>query len=122
MRLKPILQSNKFYIIFFILIILDVLITTKLISYKSIYNQQEDSFVGTIINIKKTDYGYSLTLNAKEKLLVYAKYKNYNIGDYVFIKGKLEKPDNNTVLNNFNYREYLYQNKIFYRFLLHNLI
>ena len=87
---------------------------TKIIRYESIYNPNDKEFIGIISGIKKTDYGYSLTLKAKEKLIVYLEDNNYNLGDLVYIKGDLEKSKNNTVLNNFNYKEYLYHNKIFY--------
>ena len=87
---------------------------TKIIRYESIYNLNDKEFIGIISGIKKTDYGYSLTLKAKEKLIFYLKDNDYNLGDLVYIKGDLEKPKNNTVLNNFNYKEYLYHNKIFY--------
>ena len=72
---------------------------TKIIRYESIYNPNDKEFIGIIYSIKKTDYGYSLTLKAKEKLIVYLKDNDLpSRGDSVTV----------------NYIEYLYHNKIFY--------
>ena len=113
-QLKPILQSKKFYFIIIIFIVFYVLVNVKLIHYNSIYNLNNKEFIGIVTKIKKTDYGYSITLKAKEKLIVYFDNFNYHLGDLIYVKGDLNIPKNNTVLNNFNYKEYLYQNKIYY--------
>ena len=113
-QLKTILQSKKFYFVIIIFTIIYVIFSTKIIHYKSLYNINTKEFIGTITKIKETDYGFSLTLKAKEKLIVYTNTNNYHLGDLVYIQGDLSKPSNNTVLNNFNYKEYLYQNKIYY--------
>ena len=113
-QLKTISQSKKFYFVIIIFIIIYVIFSTKIIHYKSLYNINTKEFIGTITKIKETDYGFSLTLKAKEKLIVYTNTNNYHLGDLVYIQGDLSKPSNNTVLNNFNYKEYLYQNKIYY--------
>ena len=114
MRLKIILQSKWFYTILIIFTIIYVFLTTNLITYKSVYSGKEQEFIGIIEKIKETDYGYTLTVKAKERLIVYSKETNFQLGDKVLIKGNLELPKNNTVLNNFNYKEYLYHQKIFY--------
>lgn len=113
-QLKNILQSNIFFIICIIITCLYTFINIKLINYKSVYKGNECEFIGQITKIKKNNYGYSIILNSKEKLILYTNKFNYNLGDVVLVKGNLEKAKNNTVFNNFNYKKYLYQNKIFY--------
>ncbi len=112
--LKNILQSKIFYFVLIIFISLYIVINIKFIEHKSIYNPNDNIFYGTITKINKTDYGYSFIINNKEKLICYINDLNYNLGDYVKLEGSLETPQNNTILNNFNYKEYLKHNNIFY--------
>ena len=112
-HLKKILQSNYIIIFLIVFIFLTYLYTIN-IKKESIYNQEETNFIGTIIKKTKTDYGYSLTIKGKEKLIIYTKKCSYNLGDLVSVKGKLELPKNNTVPNNFNYKKYLSRQNIFY--------
>ncbi len=121
-NLKTKLQSKSLFISLIIFTLLYVFINVKVIRYESIYKGYETSFVGVIQKIKETKYGYSLTINSKEKLIVYTTKCNYSIGDKVYIEGVLEEPKNNTVLNTFNYKEYLYQNKIYYTVNASNII
>ncbi len=113
-NLRTKLQSKKIWITLIIITSLYIFINVKVRCYESIYKGDEKNFVGVIEKIKETAYGYSLTLKSKEKLIVYTTKCNYSLGDMVLIEGKLEKPKNNTVLNTFNYKEYLYRNKIYY--------
>ena len=39
---------------------------------------------------------------------------NYSFGDKVYIEGELSIPNNNTIPNNFNYKDYLYHKYIYY--------
>ena len=119
--LKNILQSKRFYLIIIIFIALYIFININIIEHKSIYNLNNNTFYGTIIKINKTNYGYSFIIDNKEKLICYTTNLNYNIGDYVRLEGNLEKPLNNTVINNFNYKEYLEHNKIFYILKVKNI-
>ena len=112
-HLKKILQSN-YIIIFLIVFLFLTYVYTINVKKESIYNQEETNFIGTIIKKTKTDYGYSLTIKGKEKLIIYTKKCSYNLGDLVLVKGKLELPKNNTVPNNFNYKKYLSRQNIFY--------
>lgn len=113
-QLRIILQSKIFFLTIILFTFLYVFWNVKGIRYQSIYSINETKFVGKISKIKTTDYGYSVTLKAKEDLIVYIEELNYHLGDTVEVEGTLEIPKNNTVLGNFNYKEYLYQNKIFY--------
>ena len=113
-HLRTILQSKAFSLILIIITCLYVFINVKLINYQSIYKESDINFNGIVTHIKKTTYGYSITIKAKEKLILYTNEFNYNLGDKLYIEGELELPTNNTIPNTFNYKEYLYYNKIFY--------
>lgn len=39
---------------------------------------------------------------------------NYSFGDKVYIEGEINVPNNNTIPNNFNYKDYLYHKYIYY--------
>ena len=106
--LKIVLQFKWLVLIF--ITCLYVFINIKVINYKSIYSLNDNKFVGIIEKIKETDYGYSLTIKTPEELIVYTNNSNYQLGDKVYIEGKLEIPSNNTILNTFNYKDYLYHN------------
>ena len=69
----------------------------------------KQEFIGQVVRIKITDYGYSITVRSKEDLVVYTEEFPYQLGDTILIEGELNPPSNNTVFNNFNYKEYLYQ-------------
>ena len=113
-QLRIILQSKYFLSLLIIISCLYIITITKIIPYKSIYSENSKTFIGKVIKIKETSYGYSLTLKSQENLIIYTDNFNYNLGDTILVNGNLSKLKNNTVLNTFNYKEYLYQNKIFY--------
>lgn len=112
--LKRISQSKIIITTLIILIFLFTYLLTKTIKQESIYNIKKQQFIGVIIKKNKTDYGYSLTIKSLENLVVYIENCPYDLGDLVKITGNLEELENNTILNNFNYKEYLKRQKIFY--------
>ena len=120
-RLKILLQSKLFLVIFLLFTCLYVFITVKVIKYESKFSFNETKFIGQVMRIKITDYGYSVTVRSKEDLIVYTEEFPYQLGDTILIEGELNPPSNNTVFNNFNYKEYLYQNKIFYTISANNI-
>ena len=85
-QLKIILQSKVFYISIIIFTFLYVFISVNIIKYKSIYNQNDNKFIGEVKSYKITDYGYSLTFKSQENLIVYTKEFNYNLGDKLLIE------------------------------------
>ena len=113
-KLRIILQFKLFYIFLLLITLIIVFIVIKFQNNESIYNQNQTVFSGKIIKKTKTDYGYSIILQSKEKLLVYLKTCKYDLGDTVQIIGNLKKPTNNTILNNFNYKKYLNRQQIYY--------
>ena len=121
-KLRTILLCNYPYYIILFIALLYFLITNFFIVYKSNYDEIS-SINAKIIDITIKDYGIKLTLKNKEKLIGYLYLEkeqkeeflnNYSYGDIVYIKTEKLEINNNTVENTFNYREYLYNNKIFH--------
>ena len=121
-KLRTILLCNFPYYIILLIALLHFLITNFFIVYKSNYDEIS-SINAKIIDITIKDYGIKLTLKNKEKLIGYLYLEkeqkeeflnNYSYGDIVYIKTEKLEINNNTVENTFNYREYLYNNKIFH--------
>ena len=115
-KLKTILLTNKYGVIL-IFIILISLFVTNFITFNSKYNCDETSLEGYVINKKIKGDKLTITLNAKEKVIVnYYNDIELELNDYIKVSGKMVEPSNNTVFNTFNYKKYLYNNKIFYIF------
>ena len=86
---------------------------------KTTYKENDSTFEGNILSIKKYDTKTTFIIKEKnktEKILVnyYEKIDKINLGDKVKIKGTLKLPSKNTVPNLFNYRKYLNNNNIYY--------
>ena len=90
------------------------------INYKPTINKSNHTFYGHITSYKIDDDKISFVLKGKENLKcnIYENIEKYKsiirYGVYIKVTGDLEKPQNNTVPNNFNYKEYLYNQKIFF--------
>ncbi len=108
----------------FIFLVIYVFVATKLIKYESIYSGDETTITGKITNYSIN--GNKLKINIKNKEEIIATYyietqeelaylkENIGIGKTLTVKGSLRKPLNNTIPNTFNYKKYLYNNKIYY--------
>ena len=115
-RLKIILQSNSFYYVMFSFIIIYFLVFTKLIVYHSKYNDGNISLTGKVNDVLVKDNTITFVITTEEKIkATYYVENNISIsdGDVVSITGNLKAPSNNTVFNTFNYKKYLYNNKIY---------
>ena len=94
------------------------------IDHKSKYNLDNKYFECIITDIFLDGNYLSLQLKGNEKLQAYYYFdmleekndflKNYKLGDKVYIEGKLSIPSNNTNYNLFNYKNYLYNEGIYY--------
>ena len=88
--------------------------------YQSIYNEYNHTFYGYITSYKIKKDKISFVLKGKEKIKcnIYNDIEKYKgiirYGVYLKISGDLIKPSNNTIDNNFNYKKYLYNKKIYY--------
>ena len=122
-KLKIILQCNWiFYIVFSIALCYCFICNS--IPRNSVYDKHETYFEGTITDIFIDGNYLSMKIKAKEKLqCIYfftsLKEKeefinSYELGDSIKIEGYLTTPNNNTNPNLFNYRKYLYNEKIYY--------
>ena len=85
----------------------------------SIYKINDTNFYGVVIDYQYKDNYISLVLNGKEKLKCNYYLDNnekfdINYGDTLYLRGKLKKPNNNTIPNTFNYKKYLEHNDIYY--------
>ena len=122
--LKTILQYNKLFIVFFILLCIYILLFTKIIKYKSMLDIRKNVFEGVITSIKFDGNRLVLDVKGEERLIAnyYVKSKEekntildvIHHGDKIMLKGTLKVPFNNTIPNNFNYKKYLYNKKIYY--------
>ena len=129
-NLKIILQCNVIFIILTIIIIPYVLVFTKVIKYESAYTGNETSITGKIKEFSINGNKLKLTISAKEDIIAtyYLEsidekeelFNNIAIGKTIKLNGRLESPLKNTIPNNFNYKKYLYNEKIFYLFAVDN--
>lgn len=125
-RLKIILQSNIVIGLLFSFIIIYILISTKVVKYSSKYNISDTLIQGIVLNYSFDGDKLSLTIKAREKIIANYYIKNEDeleylktkieYGSKVLFKGTLKEPLNNTIPNTFNYKEYLYNQHIFYIF------
>ena len=121
-RLKNLLQSNYFYAILFILLLVYILVSVFLIKYNSLLSGKEKNITGEIIYYNNKDDKLYIELKSKEKIIVNYYYKenekrlNNLYGKKIYIEGELTLPKHNTMPNTFDYKNYLYNNKIFYIF------
>lgn len=122
--LKTILQYNKLFIVFFILLCIYILLFTKIIKYESKLDIRKNVFEGVITSIKFEGDRLVLDVKGEERLIAYYYVKSkeekntildvIHHGDKIMLKGTLKVPFNNTIPNNFNYKKYLYNKKIYY--------
>lgn len=114
----------------FIFLVIYVFMATIVIQYESIYSGDETSITGSIMSYSIN--GNKLKMNIKDKEEVIATYyikteeelvylkENIGIGKTITVNGTLNEPINNTIPNTFNYKKYLYNNKIYYLFDAHS--
>lgn len=123
-RLKILLQSKIFFLFSLVFLIIYVIFFTKIVSYNSVYMDNDSEFLGKLIDYKIDGDKFSFTIKAKEKLQgsYYFKdlkdkeafLKNIKLGQTLQVNGTLSKPSKNTIPNTFNYQDYLYSKKIYY--------
>lgn len=125
-NLKQILAYNKLFVFIGIFVLLYVILFTKVIKYTSKYDGTENKVTGIITNITLDGNKLTLKIKAKENIIAnyYLKTKEekdnilnlVHIGDKILLRGSLSKPLSNVIPNTFDYKEYLYNKKIFYTF------
>lgn len=119
LKLRKILLYDYVYYILVILALIYVFIYNKTFTINKNYN-------GNTFYLKINNYiidGNKLSMDfdnlkstyyfqTKEEIDLFK--SNYNLGDTLKINGTLETPNNNTIPNTFNYKEYLFHKKIKY--------
>lgn len=123
-RLKIILQSKLFTTFSVLFLIGYVFLFTKIIHYQSVYKNNTSELEGILLDYDIDGDKLGFTLKAKEKIKVtyYFKnieekewyQKNFKLGQKVRVNGVLNSPSNSTIPNTFNYKNYLYNKKIYW--------
>lgn len=126
-KLKIILQSKRFVIISLILLIFYILICTKVITYQTKIKKDTKELSGQIISYTIDGNKLKMLIKGQEKVQVtyYINTKEEKeyledtllIGAKVDLEGSLQIPYDNTIPNTFNYKGYLYNNKIYVTFV-----
>ena len=118
-RLKTILQSRYIFKILTLLILIITIIYTKYYPFKSVFNTNDTEFIGIVEDYIIKDNQIKISLKSKERIIVTYKYtgkvfNNLSYGDKIKVTGVLKEPSTNNIFNNFNYKKYLYNKKIYY--------
>ena len=118
-RLKIILLQNKILILFFLIISIYSIIYIRVFNPKEI---NDNNIYGYVYDYKLEDDKLTLKVKSDKRIIV-TYYNNLDIhyGDYVSIKGSYIKINEPTVFNQFNYKKYLYSNRIYYSFKATNI-
>lgn len=114
-----ILQSRYIFKILTILILIITIIYTKYYPFKSVFNNNDTEFIGIVEDYIIKDNQIKISLKSKERIIVTYKYtskvfNNLSYGDKIKVTGVLKEPSTNNIFNNFNYKKYLYNKKIYY--------
>ncbi len=119
-RLRKILLYDNLYLLLVIISIIFISIYIFNYDYKPKYNITDNKF-----NLRIKDYkidGNKININFYEEIVGIYYFENeiekekfdYGNNDYVYVEGILNYPNNNTIPNTFNYKEYLNHNKKYY--------
>jgi len=117
-KLKIILQSNYTYLILFVISFAFILFSTIIVKYESKLSN-ETELIGIITSVEYKEDKITFILKTQEKVMCnfYFDEQNRNyknlLGKKVKVYGNLKEPTKNTIPNTFNYKKYLYQNKIY---------
>ena len=124
LKLRKILLCNSLYYLILLLSLIYFLITTIFIKYQSIYNPDDTVFEGILTKYNFDGNKLSYEINGQEKIIGTYYFKtieekneyqhNFKLGIKLKITGILKEAINNTIPNTFNYKKYLYNNKIYY--------
>ncbi len=126
LKLRIILLCD--YIYYILLFISLIFILIKINSSYDILSVNSDSFELIINDYKINDktvtiyfdsYIGKYYVNSYEEINIFK--DNYSFGDKVLVNGEVSVPNNNTIPNGFNYKEYLYNKKIYYIIKIDNI-
>lgn len=125
-NLKQILLYNKLIVLIGIFLLIYVIFLTKVVTYKSKYDEGISEISGKVTSIKLDGNKLTLGLSAKENIIA-TYYINseeekdailniIHFGDKISLRGSLNEPLASTIPNTFDYKNYLYNKKIYYTF------
>ena len=122
LKLRKILLSNYIYLFLLFLVVIYLIIYISTYEVVYIHNIKDTTFKLKIVDYKID--GNQLTLDFDSDIIGKYYFENlkekeqfnntYSLGDTLHLKGTLELPENNTIPNTFNYKEYLKYKKINY--------
>lgn len=125
-RLKIVLQSNSFYLFFFLILLLYVFFFTKVVRYKTSISDDTKEIVAKLISFTIDGDKLSMVLKDKEKISAtyYLKSeeekelfeKNLKVGKTLKVKGEKKEVTGMTIPNTFDYKKYLYEQRIYFCF------
>lgn len=125
-KLKNILQHRYLFKVSAIVCLILVIIFTNIFRVDSKFDGTETSFVGVVYKIKCSSDKTILYIKEKSSERLVINYfdilENVSIGDKIEVEGVLEEPNNNDVFNLFNYKKYLYYNKIHYQVVANGVV
>ena len=119
-KLRTILLYKYTFKFLFIISVIFCILFNCFIKFESKYNISDTKFILKIKQIDIYDKQISIFALGKEKIKLTYYYDdikevdNLKIGDLILVTGELELPNKASIFNNFDYRRYLYYNKIYY--------
>ncbi len=128
LKLRKILLYDSLYYILIILSLIYIFIYSKTFILNTNYNKNNNKFYlkinnyiidGNKLSIDFDNLKGIYYFETKDEINLFK--KNYNLGDTIEVNGTLEKPNNNTIPNTFNYKKYLYHKRIEYILKINNL-
>lgn len=128
LKLRKILLYDSLYYILIILSLIYIFIYSKIFILNTNYNKNNNKFYlkinnyiidGNKLSIDFDNLKGTYYFETKDEINLFK--KNYNLGDTIEVNGTLEKPNNNTIPNTFNYKKYLYHKRIEYILKINNL-
>lgn len=122
-RIEKLLNNRLFYVLLtlgLVIVSIENVYTTR----SSKYTIDDTTFIGVLTELKMDETKLVFTIENDEELKcnyypseeeIKEDYRKvYRLGSTVSIEGSLKIPSNNTVPNNFNYKKYLYNRKVYY--------
>lgn len=115
--LKYVLRNRYIFKVLAIFSLIIAITFTIFYKRESVYNLEDTEFKGIVYKKKTNDNKTTFYIKGKEKVVVnyYQELlEEINLGDEIYVSGKIKIPSNNTIPNQFNYKKYLLNNDIFY--------
>lgn len=116
-KLRTLLLSNSFYFVLCLLTCIYVCIHIFIVQKQTQLDENTTQIFGRIQSISYQEEQVKVKIKVKKEYVIGYVDKaqfHYELNDLIQATGSLEKPNNNTILNLFNYKKYLYYNNTFY--------